>query len=202
MLLSVNNVFVPDFDEEKHRYTTEGGVVLPSVTRILHPVTLSFYEGVDPETLRLKAELGHAVHSCIEYLIDDDLDESSIDLSWQPYIDAWKYWRSVYQPKFLHTELRLGCELFCGTVDCICEINGEIFAIDWKTTDKLLKTVGPQTAAYELLARDFDKRKSMLNRAALQLKPNGQFVFERFTDINDYAIFEHLLIVNQWIHNK
>ena len=202
MLLSVNNVFVPDFDEEKHRYTTEGGVVLPSVTRILHPVTLSFYEGVDPETLRLKAELGHAVHSCIEYLIDDDLDETSIDLSWQPYIDAWKYWRSVYQPKFLHTELRLGCELFCGTVDCICEINGETFVIDWKTTDKLLKTVGPQTAAYELLARDFDKRKSMLNRAALQLKPNGQFVFERFTDINDYAIFEHLLIVNQWIHNK
>lgn len=202
MLLSVNNVFVPDFDEEKHRYTTEGGVVLPSVTRILHPVTLSFYEGVDPETLRLKAGLGHAVHSCIEYLIDDDLDESSLDLSWQPYIDAWKYWRSVYQPKFLHTELRLGCELFCGTVDCICEINGEIFVIDWKTTDKLLKTVGPQTAAYELLARDFDKRKSMLNRAALQLKPNGQFVFERFTDINDYAIFEHLLIVNQWIHNK
>ena len=168
----------------------------------MHPVTLSFYEGVDPETLRLKAELGHAVHSCIEFLIDDDLDESSIDLSWQPYIDAWKYWRSVYQPKFLHTELRLGCELFCGTVDCICEINGEIYVIDWKTTDKLLKTVGPQTAAYELLARDFDKRKSMLNRAALQLKPNGQFVFERFTDINDYAIFEHLLIVNQWIHNK
>lgn len=202
MLLSVNNVFVPDFDEEKHRYTTQGGVVLPSVTRILHPVTLSFYEGVDPETLRLKAELGHAVHSCIEYLIDDDLDETSIDLSWQPYIDAWKYWRSVYQPKFLHTELRLGCELFCGTVDCICEINGEIFVIDWKTTDKLLKTVGPQTAAYELLARDFDKRKSMLNRAALQLKPNGQFVFERFTDINDYSIFEYLLIVNQWIHNK
>lgn len=202
MLLSVNNVFVPGFEEEKHRYTTQGGVVLPSVTRILHPVTLSFYEGVDPETLRLKAELGHAVHSCIEFLIDDDLDESSIDLSWQPYIDAWKYWRSVYQPKFLHTELRLGCELFCGTVDCICEINGEIFVIDWKTTDKLLKTVGPQTAAYELLARDFDKRKSMLNRAALQLKPNGQFVFERFTDINDYAIFEHLLIVNQWIHNK
>ena len=200
MLLSVNNVFVPDFDEEKHRYTTQGGVVLPSVTRILHPVTLSFYEGVDPETLRLKAELGHAVHSCIEYLIDDDLDESSIDMSWQPYIDAWRYWRSVYQPNFLHTELRLGCELFCGTVDCICEINGEIFVIDWKTTDKLLKTVGPQTAAYELLARDFDKRKSMLNRAALQLKPNGQFVFERFTDINDYAIFEHLLILNQWIH--
>lgn len=200
MLLSVNNVFVPDFDEEKHRYTTEGGVVLPSVTRILHPVTLSFYEGVDPETLRLKAELGHAVHSCIEYLIENDLDESSIDLSWKPYVDAWKYWRSVYRPKFLHTELRLGCELFCGTVDCICEINGEIFVIDWKTTDKLLKTVGPQTAAYELLARDFDKRKSMLNRAALQLKPNGQFVFERFTEINDYAIFEHLLILNQWIH--
>lgn len=200
MLLSVNNVFVPGFEEEKHRYTTQGGVVLPSVTRILHPVTLSFYEGVDPETLRLKAELGHAVHSCIEFLIDDDLDESSIDLSWQPYIDAWKYWRSVYQPKFLHTELRLGCDLFCGTVDCICEIAGDFYVIDWKTTDKLMKTVGPQTAAYELLARDYAKSQSMLHRAALQLKPNGQFVFERFSDVNDYAIFEHLLIVNQWMH--
>lgn len=199
-MLSVTNVFVPKFDEEKHRYTTESGLRLPSVTQILHPISLSLYEGVDPETLQLKAELGSAVHSCIEYLIEDDLDESSIDLSWKPYIDAWKYWRSVYQPNFLHTELRLGCELFCGTVDCICEIAGDFYVIDWKTTDKLMKTVGPQTAAYELLARDYAKSQSMLHRAALQLKPNGQFVFERYSDVNDYAIFEHLLIVNQWMH--
>lgn len=199
-MLSVTNVFVPKFDEEKHRYTTESGLRLPSVTQILHPISLSLYEGVDPETLRLKAELGSAVHSCIEYLIEDDLDESSIDLSWKPYVDAWKYWHSVYQPNFLHTELRLGCDLFCGTVDCICEIEGDFYVIDWKTTDKLMKTVGPQTAAYELLARDYAKSQSMLHRAALQLKPNGQFVFERFSDVNDYAIFEHLLIVNQWMH--
>lgn len=199
-MLSVTNVFVPQFDEEKHRYSTESGQRIPSVTQILHPISLSLYEGVDPETLRLKAELGSAVHSCIEYLIEDDLDESSIDLSWKPYVDAWKYWCSVYQPKFLHTELRLGCELFCGTVDCICEIKGEVYVIDWKTTEKLMKTVGPQTAAYELLAREYAKSRSMFHRAALQLKPNGQFVFESFTDVNDYDIFEHLLIVNQWMH--
>ena len=63
-----------------------------------------------------------------------------------------------------------------------------------------MKTVGPQTAAYELLARDYAKSQSMLHRAALQLKPNGQFVFERFSDVNDYAIFEYHVIGNKGMH--
>ena len=87
-MLSLTNVFVPKFDEEKHRYTTESGLRLPSVTQILHPISLSLYEGVDPETLRLKAELGSAVHSCIEYLIESGRAEKRLDVTRQTDADA------------------------------------------------------------------------------------------------------------------
>ena len=97
-MLDIKQVFVPTFDEVEHRYTTATGAVLPSVTQILRPLSAMFYDRVDKDALKLKAELGTAVHQCIEFLIDDDLDESSIDLSWKPYIDAWKFWRATYQP--------------------------------------------------------------------------------------------------------
>lgn len=198
-MLTVSKVFEPKFDEVSHRYTYDG-VILPSVTQILKPISMIEYARVDPETMRIKAELGTAVHSCIEYLIDDDLDESSIDLSWLPYIQAWKTWRDFYKPKFWFKELRLGCSYFCGTIDCVCEINGELVVIDWKTTEKLMKTTGPQTAGYELVARCWLNLPSMLNRAVLQLKDNGQFVFKRFTDVQDYTILENLLMINQWMN--
>lgn len=192
-------VFVPQFNEEHHRYVNADSVVLPSVTQILSPVSALEYSRVDPGVLREKAELGTAVHECIEYLIDDDIDEDSLVAEWVPYLEAWKSWRATFNPEFVARELRLACDLFAGTIDCVCRINGQLIVIDWKTTEQIMKTVGPQTAAYELLARKHLGADSMLARAVVQLKPNGTFVFKRFDSIEDYEVFESLLKINRWM---
>ena len=201
-MLTVPNVFVPEFDAKAHRYRSPSGFVLPSVTQILKPVTNAMYKNVDPGILNIKADLGTAVHSAIEFLIDDDLDEGSLDLSVRPYVNAWKRWRDYYKPKFLLRELRLGCDYFCGTVDCVCEIKGETFVIDWKTTSKLHRTVGPQMSAYEMLVRKHMGTPKLMSRMAVRLGSNGGYECMKCTDPKDYQIFEYLLKLNEWMRNN
>lgn len=202
-MLSLNcPVYVPQFSEEYHCYTNSNAVELPSVTRILSPISMLEYARVDRDVLNAAAELGRAVHECIEYLIDDDIDEDSLVAEWVPYLEAWKSWRATFNPRFISRELRLGCDLYAGTVDCVCEINGQYIVIDWKTTDQIMKSVGPQTAAYELLVRSHLAHSSMMARAVVQLKENGTFVFKRFDSVQDYQVFEDLLKLHQWMQEK
>ena len=202
-MLTIPKVFIPQFDDSVHRYSNERGEVIPGVTSVLSMLTAAFYARIDKETLRKAADLGSAVHACIEYAIADDLDESSMQPEWVPYFEAWKLWRKDFKPEFIHTEMRLGCDLFCGTVDCVAKIDGSFYVIDWKTTNQLMKSVALQTAGYELLVRQWMEQESgehvqILTRAALQLKENGKYVFETYDDIEDYRRFENCLELNEW----
>ena len=67
-----------------------------------------------------------------------------------------------------------------------------------------MKSVSLQTAAYELLVRQWiqqeeNRRVPLLRRAALQLKDNGKFNFEVFDDIEDYRRFANCLELYQWV---
>lgn len=202
-MLSVDRVFIPNFDEEVHRYTNDQGAIIPGVTSILSMLSAAFYARIDKATLAHAADVGRAVHTCIEYSIAGDLDESSIDEEWQPYFDAWKLWCRDYKPSFIYSEKKLGCNLFCGTVDCVANLEGSLFVIDWKTTEQLVKSVALQTAGYELLIRKWMEQErgehvSLLQRAALQLKDNGKYVFEVYDDIEDYRRFGNCLELYQW----
>lgn len=55
------------FDEEAHKYTTADGVIIPSVTTLMKPLTEKAYRAIDREVLRAAAELGTAVHECTEF---------------------------------------------------------------------------------------------------------------------------------------
>lgn len=202
-MLTIPRVFIPQFNEESHRYTTESGNVIPGVTSVLSMLTAAFYARVDKATLAHTADVGRAVHACIEYAIADELDESSLDDEWIPYFEAWKLWRKDFKPQFIYSEKKLGCDLFCGTVDCVAELDGSLFVIDWKTTSQLMKSVALQTAGYELLIRQWmtqerSEHVPMLSRAALQLKDNGKYVFEVYDDVEDYRRFENCLELYQW----
>ena len=162
-MLSCGPVYVPEFEDEKHAYCYQGRK-LPSVTQILKPVTEPFYRLIDPVTLRNAADRGRAVHECLEFYVQDDLDESSILPEWVPYLDAFKTFCATFKPKFLATEQKLACSEFAGTIDVVCEIDSEIWVIDYKTTKALLPGVALQTAAYELLARGSGKFGDKLMR--------------------------------------
>lgn len=205
-MIEVRNVFTPAFDDERHVYFRDKvgvGRAIPSVTQILKPVSALSYKGIPESILQRAADLGTAVHACIELSLIDDLDETSIQDEWLPYFSAFMKFMSEVKPKTVATEQLFACDFFAGTVDYICQIDGELWVIDWKTTNKLMPQVAIQTAAYETLARCSGLYTSdLMRRGAVQLKNDGTYVFETYTKLEDYLMFEQLLNIHQWIEQN
>ena len=196
IIIPPGSVCRPEFDEDNHQYTVNGKKV-PSVSRILRPLTDIIYGPIDPEVLRQAADFGTAVHACTELFDLDELDESSVTDAWRPYLDAYVLWKEKTKPEILHIEDRLGCAKYSGTLDRICRIDGELWIIDLKTTAQIHKHVGVQLAAYEALAEGFYKG-SHYRKAALQLRDDGTFKIHEFKSINDQTCFNALLGIYHW----
>ena len=147
MLLLTNEKLT--FDEKKHEYRLNG-VVLPSVTRIMEPIKDANYSGIPEYVLQKAAERGTAVHQAIDIFINFGYED--IDLKYRGYVEAFYRWMDDVNPKILATEQPI-CHptmMYCGTADCICEIDGKNVLIDYKTTSVVHeKLVRVQLQAYE-----------------------------------------------------
>lgn len=196
-LLQPGSTYEPSFDEESHTYTTKGGVILPSVTQILHPLSCEIYASVDKEYLRQRANFGSAVHMCTELDDTDDLDIDSVDAEWLPRLEAWRDFKRSFEVEMLLIEKKLACSTFAGTIDRVAVIDGEKWVIDIKTTSTIHPMAGIQLAAYEALAYDFLNEKKHMKRAVVQLKEDG-YVFKKFTNDMDYLAFASLLNIQNW----
>lgn len=187
------------FDDAQHRYTVEGGVVLPSVTQIMKPLTQSAYRFIPRAVLDNAATLGTFVHACTELMDEDDLsDEDRQDAEARGYLDAYEAWKRIANPEFLGVELRLACRSFAGTIDRVAVINGEHWIIDLKTTSELHAHVGIQLAAYEVLSRLAFPEVKTFRRAALQLKEDGKYRFKEYASPMDKQCFFGLLNLHLW----
>lgn len=134
-----------EFDSEFHRYT-RAGFVVPSVTQILSMLT--DFSGIRPEVLEYKRNLGTQVHAATA--LDDKDDLGFFDLAIDPYIKAWRKFKTdtdfvaisieeiVYHKKWN----------YAGTLDRIGTIKGKEVLLDVKTGPINLMVHGPQTAAY------------------------------------------------------
>lgn len=193
-----------EFDEVAHVYTTKEGVRVPSVSSILRPLTEAVYGVIDPAILRNAAEFGTAIHACTEYYDAGDLDESSLEPDWLPYLDAYKAFLKDVSPHWKGIELRLACERYAGTLDRFGLIGGEPWIVDIKTTSKIHPHVGVQLAAYEALYRAHypDIKDQEIKLAALQLRGDGTYRLVPFGSAADRACFNALLTVKSWISNN
>lgn len=192
----VREIFSPVFDERRHAYTVNG-MIVPSVTQLLRPLTSLVYGNIDQDVLTAAADFGTAVHACTEFLDQGDLDEETVADEWRPYLDAYKRWKASASPEILHIELRLGCSKFAGTIDRIARIDGQLWVIDLKTTCEIHPHVGVQLAAYTALAEQF-LHTTNIRRAALQLRPDGTFRLKEFSSVADETCFNALLSINYW----
>lgn len=188
----------PVFDETRHLYFLDGKHV-PSVSRILRPITSAAYGTIDKDVLLRAAEFGTAVHACTEFLDEGELDDSSLQPEWIPYVDAYKKWHQDMHPTILNIECRFACSKYAGTIDRIVRIDGEDWIVDIKTTSEIHPHVGLQLAAYEALVRNFTGTSKRLRRAALQLRGDGSYRFKVFNELGDYACFSALLNIYAWI---
>lgn len=67
------------FDEERHLYRNESGVIVPSTTQVFDVLGMSDFNNVNPDVLKWKQNFGIGLHRCTQYLVADDLDWDSVD---------------------------------------------------------------------------------------------------------------------------
>ena len=161
------------------RYYRRNGQYYPSVTYVLgyYPKGKHFEDwlkkvGYASEYIVKKAaEEGTQVHNMIEdYLNGEELNflnhngypQYNPDI-WQMFLRFVDFWEQ-HNPKLIETEVHLFSDIYkvAGTCDLVCEIDGEEWIIDFKTSNHVQPTYELQTAIYsqcykECFGRDIQK---------------------------------------------
>ena len=147
------------------RYYQRNGEYYPSITYVLsHYPKGKFFEdwlkkvGYSSEYIVKKAsEEGTKVHNMIElYLNGESLfflnakKEPQYDLEvWKMFLRFVEFWEE-YEPTLLETEVHLFSDKLkvAGTCDLICEINNQLWIVDFKTSNHIHSTYDLQAAVY------------------------------------------------------
>lgn len=188
------------FREEDHTYRLNG-LIIPSVTTVMKPLSATVYKDVDEATLATAANRGTSVHEAIENFCLFGIKDC--DPQFQPYFDAFLAWYKEYRVEVLASEVAVYNRIYryAGTIDLIVRINGEIWLIDLKTTavlNHMLTSV--QLAGYGAALAShgikFDRR------GILHLKKTGKFKFDESNKKDDeeaWTTFGALLTVRSHI---
>ena len=146
------------------RYYKRNGKYYPSITYVLsyYPKGKHFQDwlkkvGYSADWIVKKAgEEGTKVHEmCEDYLNGKELNflvngqpMYNPDV-WQMFLKFVDFWET-YNPTLIETEVHIFSDKLkvAGTCDMICEIDGELWIIDFKTSNHLQTTYELQTAVY------------------------------------------------------
>lgn len=139
-----------EFIEEEHIYLYDG-VIIPSVSEILHFIFPDKYKNVDLKILNKKAEYGSKVHETIECL-EQNKTLPEIDNIQEFSINQYKRLKDKYNIKVQVQEQMINYKNdYAGRFDMIATINDELCLCDIKTTSELDKEyLSWQLSFYEL----------------------------------------------------
>jgi hypothetical protein len=184
------------FDSVTHTYRLRGAV-LPSVTEVLRP--LETFAQVPPAALEYARGRGATVHEAMALLARDDLDWSSVEDDFAPYVRAGERFLIDSGVTVIGSELRVFSErLRCaGTLDLVVQWRKRESLLDFKATAQVPATVGPQTAGYEFLYRDLYGAKKRLDRYCVHLQA-GSYRVIPLEDSRDESIFLSALNLYHW----
>ena len=124
-----------EFLPNEHLYLYQG-IIVPSVTTILgKTIFQGKYDGIPSYILKNKAQFGTNVHRAIETGDSSDLNQVEM-ISYQ----QWEKLKERHEiaPHEQETLIHYD-DLYCGTLDMIAIVNGELVINDIKTTAKLDK---------------------------------------------------------------
>jgi hypothetical protein len=184
------------FDEERHIYTRDGKI-LPSVTQIIKPI-IEYSDAIPADVMEYASQRGKAAHKACEIIDIGGTFAEELDPVIVPYVDAWNLFVKEKRVTITQTEQHLDHKVmhYAGTFDAVGMIGNDEWLIDRKCIAQLHPAVGIQLAGYEgLLGRK-------VRRAAVQLKPDGKYVFQEYTGRSDWPVFVSLLTVHNWRSNN
>ena len=179
------------FDEPTHTYRWNG-VIVPSVTTIIKPLTS--FDGIPPDVLERKRQIGVAVHYACELIDQNRLDASSVAPEIAGYLVAYREFLAAKKPEWALIESRVYHPIgFAGTLDCAGEMDGGPALLDRKTGPES-PAIGVQLAAY-LKAANLPPNT---RRYALHLREDGTYRLVEHTDRNDWPTFLSCLNLHNW----
>lgn len=184
-----------EFEPVAHVYHMDG-VRVPSVTQVLQ--LLEDFSGIPPHILEAARVFGSHVHDAVALDIRGRLDWRTLDVALVPYVEAWRRFKADSGFVILASEAVVGHRLhrFAGKLDLRGILNKHRALIDIKS-GQLPRTVGPQTAAYDVAGADTHGIKSQ-RRYCLQLNPSLPcgYKLHPLTNQSDWSMF--LSALNCW----
>ena len=146
---------------ETHTYLYDG-VIVPSVTQIIHRMKPDMYSHIPASTLRLAAEYGDRVHEAIEAVAlggESTVKEHSFEgIAVRRYKTLAEYHQiSVFNTEQMVVYKDGDTPLFAGRYDLLGSVNGRYAIIDIKTTSKLYTDyLGAQLCMYMMALRQME----------------------------------------------
>jgi len=203
---------------------------IPSVTWITSYVYkgVEFYKWLaskgwdEAEAIKTEAgDRGTKIHKAIEKLIDGEVvkmdtefenrsDEKSTDLEPDEYsaVNSFIKWCEADEPEFILSEVTLTSEEydFAGTVDAVARINGEIWIVDWKSSQYIWPSMKAQISAYKVAIIEMMKNNEIQVDISIEEMENAKMAVLqvgykknkrrwKFTEIQDE--FESLFLPAQ-----
>jgi hypothetical protein len=197
------------FMESGHIYRLNK-IVIPSVSAIMRPLITAVYSTVSEETLNRAANRGQQIHSAIERFLVDGVDYD-IAPEYGKYFEAFKHWYYHAAPGTTKSIEVYGVECriyhrvmrYAGTVDLLCNINGKLHLIDFKSSSKIENMlVRVQMSAY---AKAFESHGIKVDKKqVVHLKKDGavSVVDLPLVDTESWDVFGSLLNVYSFLKNN
>ena len=187
------------FEEDSHTYRLNG-LIIPSVTMLMKPLSEAYYGGIDSRILGKAADRGTSVHSAVDLYCRYGIVDIEPEL--EGYFKAFLAWAKDYEVKPYATETRTYNKnlLYAGTVDMSCSERGTDTLADFKTTASFSPMLcGVQLEAYNRAQESHGIKYQ--NRVIIQLKKDGSYC--RHTDFPPstecWRVFTSLLNVAGFI---
>lgn len=166
------------FEDGPHIYRVNG-LIVPSVSTIIKPLSDSKYSGIRDRTLEKAARKGTSVHNAIENWIKYGIEDIPSDHI--GYFDGFMRWFDKAKPEIVGSEIRLyhKIKMYAGTIDNLSYIDGLLTLIDYKTTATISDMLcGVQLEAYAHMLDCFGIK--VQRKQILHLKKDGKF------DVREY----------------
>lgn len=200
-----------EFDPELHVYRLRG-VIVPSVTTVLRRTGYINLDDVRDDVLEAARERGRRVHTALHYLLEGDLDLSTVDEQERGYVESAQAYLSVHVRRPIRMECRLWSDRYAvaGTADLIAlHEDGYVSIDDFKTGNPDDVAADLQTAAYLGMALEMAQRDRnfwldlyggdtarQVKRRSIRLFSDGRQAVETpYHNYHDYARFLNALTV-------
>lgn len=144
-------------------YVSKNGIIVPRVTEILskmmHDDRLMYwanslgFKGIRyKEALNKAANLGTAAHSAIELFLKQKI-KTEDNIPFLGFLSWYDIVSDTHSINPIYIEHSLVCDLFGGTLDALLDIGGNLYLIDFKTSNHVRMSYFLQLAAYRYMLK-------------------------------------------------